>query len=117
MPSPLFRPGKLAVAGLAVGEQCCLTAGHVEAEDLKPFPATNVFAKEEVVSSVRLVAGLGNAVGEKRKLGAGSARLGDPVNLVGVAETCAYQDLPPLPMPAPQQGRTELRVAISPLGI
>jgi len=44
---------------------------------------------------MRLLAGLGDAVGEKPKLGAGSAGHRGPVNPVGVAETCADQDLPP----------------------
>ena len=89
----LVRPDKLGVARLAVGEHGDIARGNVEAEDLVPLTSADVFAKEEVVALVRLIAGVGNAVAEERKLGAGSAGHGDLVYLHGVGKAGADEDL------------------------
>src|SRR5579884_1695781 len=88
----LVRPRKLAVSRLAVGKQSRTTVGGIHAEDLVPLATTDIFAKQEVLSFLRLVTGIRHSIAEEGELGSGAAGHGDLVYLDGVAETRANQD-------------------------
>ena len=83
---------------------------------LVEFIAARAFRKNEIVAFGRLEGPAVDAVGEKGELGARAARLGDVVNLGGIAEARRDQHLGPRGMPVLETGRARFGVAADLLG-
>src|SRR5215469_611936 len=67
------RPDELGIARFAVGQHRHIAGGHIEAKDLIPLASADVFAEEEEVALVGLIAGISDTIAEERHLRARTA--------------------------------------------